>query len=287
MNKGVLIFAHNNREVDYALHSIISGGLVVKHLKVPVSLVTDPSTVEWMKTSGTFEKAVAIFDHMIIISRPESDNTRRLYDGTLNKVVPFNNANRSSAWELTPYDRTLLIDSDFLIFSDRLNEYWDVDEDFLIADSMNDINSVSRAGYQDRYVSETGVHMYWATNVMFTKNEHSKALFDMVEFVRDNYQYYGDLFRFAYAQYRNDISFSVAKHILNGFETEHKQSLPAILTTLDKDILESVDETGRLRFLISPMLDSNFCLASTKGLDVHVMNKDSITRNAESLLKLI
>ena len=49
MNTGVLIFAHNSRDVDYALTAVISAGLAKKYLKVPVSLVTDSPTLEWMK----------------------------------------------------------------------------------------------------------------------------------------------------------------------------------------------------------------------------------------------
>ena len=48
MTNGILIFAHNNREVDYGLLAVISGGLAKKHLHVPVSLVTDHSTKEWL-----------------------------------------------------------------------------------------------------------------------------------------------------------------------------------------------------------------------------------------------
>ena len=68
MKKGALIFAHNSRDIDYALMAIISGGLVKKNLKVPVSLATDMSTIEWMKTSGTYEKAVEVFKREIFFS---------------------------------------------------------------------------------------------------------------------------------------------------------------------------------------------------------------------------
>ena len=49
MTRGILIFAHNNRDVDYALMSIVSGHLAGKYLQVPVSLITDKFTIEWMK----------------------------------------------------------------------------------------------------------------------------------------------------------------------------------------------------------------------------------------------
>lgn len=287
MNCGVLIFAHNNRDIDYALMSLIAGGLAKKHLKVPATLVTDASTVEWMKTSNIYNKAQEIFEHIIEVEKPVTNNTRRLHDGVdVNKVVPFVNANRSSAWDLTPYERTLLIDTDFLIFSNALSEYWLTDEDVLISKAINDIVGTERVGYHDRYISDTGVHMYWATTVMFTKNARSKAFFDMVSFVKDNYNYYGDLFRFNTQQYRNDIAFSVAKHILNGFETDLEPSLPPVLTAIDKDILHSIDK-NKLTFLISHKFNSDYCAASIKDQDIHVMNKNSIVRNADRFLELI
>ncbi len=287
MTRGVLIFAHNNRDIDYALMSMISGGLAKKHLNVPVSLVTDPSTVEWLIKSKNFNKAAAIFDKIISIDKPSTDNKRKLYDGLENKIVPFVNSNRCSSWDLTPYDQTLIIDSDFLIFSDRLNNYWDLDSSVLISKAAFDIVDDSRLGYHDKYVSDTGIHMSWATNIMFTKNKESEIFFNTVELVREKYQYYGDLFRFSTTQFRNDIAFSVAKHILDGFETDISLSLPSVLTTLDKDILESVDNTGKLTFLVSPTLSDRFCITSIRNSDVHVMNKQSIIRHADALLELI
>ena len=287
MKCGALIFAHNNRDVDYALLALVSGGLVKKNLKVPVSLVSDESTIEWMKTSGIYAKAKEVFDQIIEVEKPVTNNYRNLHDGVSKKTVPFVNSNRASAYDLTPYDKTLLLDSDFLIFSDRLNEYWNVDEDVLIAESMLDIYDQKRMGYHDRYVSDTGVHMYWATTVMFTKNTTSKLFFDLVNYVRENYQYYGDLFRFDTRQYRNDIAFSVAKHILYGFETDKRFSLPRLLTAIDKDVLHTVSAEGKLTFLVNTNLNDTFCAAALTGLDVHVMNKESIVRNAESLLRLI
>jgi hypothetical protein len=180
-----------------------------------------------------------------------------------------------------------LLDSDFLIFSDRLNEYWTFDDDFLIAGTVTDIYDQNRLGYHDKYVSDTGVHLFWATTVMFTKNERSKSLFDMIAYVKQNYEYYADIFRFDHRQFRNDIAFSVAKHILDGFSTEVQITLPPLLTALDKDILVSVDTSGKLTFLVTPNLDSEFCAATIRDTDLHIMNKQSIIRNAESLLTLI
>jgi hypothetical protein len=286
MTNGCLIFAHNNRQVDYSLLAIIAGGLAKKNLGVPVSLVTDASTVDWMTEYGSLPKAKEIFDNIIIAERPVTNNMRKLNDGNESSTIPFINANRYSAWELSPYERTLLIDSDFLIFSNELNQYWESTESLLIGHSMNDLRG-DRVGELDKNISETGVHMYWATTVMFTKNSETKLFFDLVEHIKVNYKYYSDLYRFNPLQYRNDIAFSVAKHILDGYENTNAICLPPINTVIDKDILCDVDNT-KLTFLINdPVMQEKFIAVSTKDRDVHIMNKQSIIRNSKKLLELI
>ena len=286
MTRGVLIFAHNSPDVDYGVMSIIAGGLAKKNLGVSVSLVTDIGTLNWMEESGTLIKAKEVFENIIEVKRPYTKNTRTLHDGFESKVIPFVNSNRYSVWELSPYDQTLLIDSDYLIFSDRLNEYWEVDAPVMMAHSMTDLTG-DRGGILDNRVSETGVHMFWATTVMFDKSPESQFFFKLVDFVKDNYIYYADLFRFNPKQFRNDIAFSVAKHIMNGFETEFAYTLPPILTVFDKDILHTVNK-DKLTFLVSQPQDvAAFWAATTNGTDVHVMNKQSIIRNKDSFLELI
>ena len=286
MKKGCLIFAHNNRQIDYSLLALISGGLAKKNLKVPISLVTDKSTVDWMHEFGSLPKAKEIFENIIIVDRPVTNNTRKLSDGLESSTVPFINSNRHSVWELTPYDRTLLLDSDFLIFSDNLGQYWDVDESLLISHSMNDIKG-DRVGELDKNVSETGIHMYWATTVMFTKNSETKLFFDLVDHIKINYKYYSDLYRFNPLQFRNDIAFSVAKHILNGYRETDNICLPPINTVIDKDILCDVSN-DKLTFLINDLLNQEkYIAASSKNRDIHIMNKQSIIRNSKKLLELL
>jgi len=287
MNKGVLLFAHNNRQIDYAHMAVVSGGLARKHLKVPVSLVTDDSTIAWMKESKIFSTALEIFDKIISVQRPETVQHRNLHDGNERIVTPFNNSNRPSVYDLTPYDRTLLIDSDYFIFSDNLNNYWDVQSDILISPQYNDIVGKERIGYHDVYISDTGVKLLWATTVMFTKNEQSKLFFDLVEHIRRNYNKFADIFRFDNRIYRNDISFSLARHILYGFETDDDYSLPPVLSSIDRDLIYDVDKDGKITFLLNNNLGNSFTAASVKDKDIHIMNKASITRNINKLMELI
>jgi hypothetical protein len=266
--------------------AMIAGGLAKKNLQVPVSLVTDSSTIEWMKESNIFSQVESVFEHIITVDRPSTDNQRRLHDGQTGQMIPFINTNRSTAWDVTPYDRTLLIDSDFFIFSNSLGEYWNVDADVMLGNAINDIYNDTRTGYLDRHISDTGIKMYWATTVMFSKNLNSKLFFNTVNYVKENYTQFADVFRFDPRQFRNDIAFSLAKHILDGYQQDDALSLPPVLSALDKDILHSVNDNS-LTFLIDYRLTNSYCAASISGVDVHIMNKQSVIRHKQKLLELI
>lgn len=287
MTQGILIYAHNSRDVDYARLAIVAGGLAKKNLDRPVSMVTDQTTVDWMIESGSYQLASSIFDKIILTEKPKTDNRRNLHDGVNQSSVSFLNTNRSSAYDITPYDQTLLIDSDYLIFSNTLNNYWTDNPMPQISSAFNDACDIDRRGYDDKFTSDVGVKLYWATTLMFNKSEESKQLFDLVAYIKDHYEYYGDLFRFHPGMFRNDIAFSIARHLIYGFETELDSELPPVLSCIDKDILSSVDETGKLTVLMSVGYTGDYVAAAFKDLDIHIMNKQSIIRNYDSLVKLI
>lgn len=285
MKKGIILIAHNNRKLDYARMAIISGGLAKKYLNVPVSIITDVSTIQWMKDSNIYADAENVFEQFITIPRPEVNNRRKLQDGDLIDHVPFLNSTRDSVFDLTPYDRTLLIDVDFLIFSNNLENYWDIDEDVLIAESMNDIQG-DRIGTLDQWVSDTGIHLYWATTVMFSKTEYSRMFFKLVEYIKENYKFFSDLYRFDPTQYRNDLSFSIANHIIKSFEKSNI-NLPPLLTVLDRDMLYDINNESLKFFINTSKGDDSFYLTSIQNQDIHLMNKQSIVKNYDRFKDLI
>jgi hypothetical protein len=286
MNNGVILFAHNSKEVDYSLLALIAGGLAKKNLDLPVSLITDISTITWMKESKIHSIAETIFDQIIETQKPRESNHRILRDGNQGKTVPFINQNRSSAWHLSPYDKTLLIDTDYLIFDDIFKNYWNMDHPFMISESIKLING--RPGISDKWISDTASKLYWATTIMFDKSDESKIYFDMVDHIRENYRYYSDIYQYRSEIYRNDISFSISKHLCEGFNENLENSLPPVLSVIDKDELIDVKSDGRLIFLLNDDLsiEKSF-LVSTKDQNVHVMNKQSIVRNKDKLLELL
>jgi hypothetical protein len=283
MNQGVLIFAHNSRTIDYARLAIISGSLASKHLQKPVSLVTDETTLEWMNESNIYRYAKKIFENIILTEKPELDNFRKLNNGQISETIPFFNKNRSTSWNLSPYDQTLLIDSDFLIGSSTLNSYWG--NGVKISPAIKDACVTNRMKYHDRYISDTGVKLYWATTVMFDKSNESELFFNLVNYIKLNYTYYADLFRFNSQIYRNDFAFSIAKHILDGFLTDDTNNLPPVLSVIDKDIL--VDLSNGPKILISEDTLEKYYIGNFTNLDIHVMNKQSIVKQFDQYIELI
>jgi len=281
MNKGAVLIVHDNGTVDYSALTILAAKLVKKHLKVPVSIITDKHTLENLKKKT--DSLEFLCDKIILIESPMTNNKRVIFHGDNYKSMSFMNQTRSSIWELTPYERTLLIDVDYLIFSDTLSMYWESPEDFLIAGSASEVLN-KRLGILDKRISDTGPHMYWATTVMFTKNTRTKILFDLIEYIKENYLYFSEIYKFDTRTFRNDIAFSLAKHIIDGFISPSGQCLPSVLTMFDKDLLLDIKKKS-LKFMIHDWNDGDI-LIDISDRDIHFINKQTILDNYSSLMEL-
>ncbi len=273
MTVGALIFAHNNTGIDYTRLAVFCGKRVKKYLDIPVSIVTD--NVEWLTDNypdHPFDK--------IIETYTEQSYSKLFYDGTLsNKKLEWKNGTRFKAYELTPYDTTLVLDSDMLICSDKLKSALHRDVPFQLYRESFDITGWrDNAPYQR--VNPYSIPFYWATVFTFKKDPVVEAFFNLVSYIKQNWLYFRILYSIDMENYRNDFAFSIAIHIMNGkipgdFATE----LPGKLNFIeDKDILISADGPT-LKFLLQKKDRlGEYIVAKTTGLDVHVMNKISLER---------
>ena len=280
MKNGCLLFAHNG-DIDYGSQAILSAALVKKYLNVPVSLISDKETIKEINLKFTHNP----FDNIIEIEKPNNNNRRRLYDRETQdyKLFNFINGNRHSAYELTPYDRTLVIDTDFLVFSNNLSKYWNCD-DFFINPGMLLLQDETTAPTEHK-VGTYSIDMLWATNIVFSKNKETKVFFDLIEYIKQEYYYYSNLYEFHSGQYRNDFVFSIACHIMSGHGLDpwHKE-LPIPLFFDDKCEILKVKDNGDIIFLIEKQ--DKHILARSSQQDVHIMNKSSLLKNLNQLLKL-
>jgi hypothetical protein len=210
----------------------------------------------------------SIFENVFVQEVGEVTNTRVLSGNT----VIWKNTNRSSAYDVTPYDRTLVIDSDFLVFSNRLKHYLEADADFMICPSMHNLYSTQS---DDSYLDPASIPMLWATNIIFNKTPEVKSIFNMVAHIKENWMYYSALYKFNFKRFRNDYAFSIACHML-GY-----RKLPAPVLFSDKDQLIQISSNG-LTFWRS----ENNAFIKTQGQDVHLMNKLDLLDNYDSLMEL-
>jgi len=271
MTRGVLIFAQNNAEIDYAKISLFAAKRVKEYLGVPVSLVTDSAS--WLKQSQP--DAEQVFDQIIEIWT-ETHQTKKFYDGSLAvKTLTWKNLSRVDCCFLSPYDETLVIDSDFIISSPTLKNIWDNQNDFLIYKDSFDL-----ANWRDdrsfRYLNQHSIPFYWATAFYFKKTAATWAFFDLIKNIKLNWNYYRLLYNIDSTVFRNDFAFSIAIHMMG---KDFAIPLPGKMNyILDRDILLDIDNS-KLTFLVERKnFNGEYTAVKTSNLDVHVMNKYSLTR---------
>jgi hypothetical protein len=291
MTKGILIYALNNKNVDYVKIALYAAARAKTFLDYPITLVTDSR--EWLETQ--YPTHTSIVDNVIFISDKPSNDIDTFYhstkqqhrtfrDGTNTHKLEFKNDIRVKTYEITPYDETLVIDCDYIINDDILNFCWDQPNDFLIFKKAQDL-SYYRHDPLFYSISDTSIEFYWATVFWFRKNKNTQTFFNLLEHIQDNWNFYRYLYQISYTLYRNDYAFSIAIHIMNGFQKgDWANAIPGTLYyTTDRDLLLShVDST--MKFLIEKEnLQGQYVPFKTNAISIHVMNKFSVARIADEV----
>lgn len=277
MTCGVLIFAQNNSEIDYAKIALFAAERVKKYLNVPVSLVTDSK--DWLLTSQPH--AAEVFDRIIEVWT-NTEQTKKFYDGTLaGKTLTWKNLSRADCYELTPYDETLVIDSDYIISSNTLADIWNNTNNFLIYQDSFDL-AQWRDDSSFKYLNQTSIPFYWATAFYFKKSTVNQSFFDIVKYIKDNWSYYRSLYNIDSVVFRNDFAFSIAIHMMGA---EFVKPLPGKMNyTLDRDILLDINDSS-MQFLVEKKnYAGEYIATKTSNLDMHVMNKYSLTRHLRAIV---
>lgn len=271
-NKGIVVFARNNEKVDYVKQAVFLSTRVKKYLDLPISIVTDD--YNYLKQAFPNHN----FDKVIPLER-EVAQLKTYSDGSLSDYkLTFKNIGRSKIYDLTPYEETLVLDTDVVICNDIFKHCFHLSSDFQIYKDSTDI-SFWRDDYEFKYVSEATVDFYWATAFFFRKSVENKIFFDLVKHVDDNWHHYRALYH-TQKLFRNDYVFSIAIHIMNGFQNgSFAGQMPGkIYHSIDKDILID-SEKNNLTFLIEKEKHlGEYTALKTFNINVHVMNKFSLSR---------
>jgi hypothetical protein len=280
MSKGVLIFAQNNADIDYIKIAIFAAERVKKFLNVPVSLVTDNKEYLFNK----YPEQASIFDKVIDVYTSFAQN-KMFFDGALSsKVLQWKNFSRSDCFDITPYDETIVIDADYIINSDQLSKVWSSPNDLMMFRTSFDLAGWRDTTYYD-YLNSYSVPFYWATVFYFQKTSVTNSFFKLVQYIRLNWQYYRMLYSIDSPAFRNDFAFSIAVHIMNdSVDSEFISYLPGkLFYTLDRDILLAAKDTSMTFLVEKENHTGEYTAMNTNNLDVHVMNKYSLSRFVDEL----
>lgn len=273
---GAVIFAQNNSSIDYVKLAIFASTRIKTFLNIPVSIITD--SADWMLK--TYPKESKIFDQIIKIENVSTPNQKRFNDGTLSsKFLEWKNLSRNSVYDLTPYDKTLVIDSDYIINSSVLTNALNSDHSFQIYKDCFSLSSW-RGTTEFTRINQYSIPFYWATTFIFEKTIEVKYFFTVVEHIKTNWQYFRTLYSIEVPTFRNDFAFSIAIHLMNSKTSGmFAQQLPGKMFYIsDRDLLISLDDV-KMKFLIEKEnYLGEYTAASMNNTDVHIMNKLSLSR---------
>jgi len=242
MSKGALLLATPHETIDYIGFAKLAAKLVEKHLEIETH---------------------------IHVGEARLGNTRafRWHTGEIVKV-PWYNSDRTLAYDLSPYDETLLIDVDYLTFNDNLKQYFGSANEFLCYDRVWDVTSTNSFQHDQR-MTRAGHPMLWATVVYFRKCDLAYNIFEMMKNVQANWRYYAKFWGFTAGKYRNDFSLTIAHQLMNGYASGTYFNHPlGSLSTMDTIYSANGDEL-RIRYQDGDKYNA----VKLKGVNLHCMNK--------------
>lgn len=251
MTRGALLFAFNNETTDYYRGAVYAAKRINHFLNLPVTLVTDKNTILNRNSSYNFDKVILA----------EADNNNRLNRST------WINKGRYRAFDLSPYDETLLLDVDYIVSSSQLSRLFDGYSDFMCHNTIRYLltDNVSEA------ISKESFNTLWATVIKFDKTDRSKQIFDTLHRVQDNYEYYSQLHKFTSFPYRNDYGLTLAHRIVNGHCDEPRDYIPWSLLHVGHALHVRCESNDKYESRFRIRLDNGY--VKVKDTDIHILHK--------------
>lgn len=260
MTRGVILFAFNSKKYDYYKMAEHTAKRVAHFLKLPVTLVTDDASYP-ENTNFAWDRIIKII--------PDRDNYRD-WGQWINK-------GRYRAYELSPYDETILLDADYLINSDKLLKTFETYNDFCCHYRTN---FLMQPKAPQELLSSYSYDTLWATVITFKKTKRAKQIFECLEMVQRNYEHYANIHSFVAGTYRNDYALTLALRIANGHCVLPGDFIPWDLVHVGKNtqVYKNTDTEFNTEYTV---MNDNWQRGkirkeyiTVKDMDFHVMNKD-------------
>jgi hypothetical protein len=271
MTKGFLVFAFNNKSINYIEQAKFLSKNVKDKLNLPVSIVTDNSI--------DLDNCKNCFDKIIKLDYKHKVKNRPYRDGESFESLEFKNYCRSQSYALTPYDETIVIDTDVVLYNDVFKNCFSNVNNLLMYDECFPLSGLKE--YQDyKYINDKGIKFYWATVIFFRKCIENEIFFNLVAHVEEYWNHYKNLFGISQTFFRNDFAFSIAIHIINGYKQgSFVNKMPGKLFYItDRESCFKLNDNYATFLIEKEKNNSNLYFANVSNLNVHIMNKFSLER---------
>lgn len=261
MTRGAILFAFNSPKYNYYSMAEFAAKRINHFLKIPVTIVTDENSLP--------ENPSYHFDNIVLVE-PDKSNSRD-WGMWINK-------GRYQAYNLSPYDETLLLDVDYVVNSDKLLKAFEICTDFVCHDYTE---FLMQPNLPQEVLSAYSYNTLWATAVVFKKTNKAKQIFDCLEMVQKNFEHYANIHSFVSFTFRNDYALTLAVKIVNGHLTDKQDIIPWSLVHVGKNTHVYANNNSELNNEYTVMFDhwkngkikKEYILI--KDMDFHMMNKDN------------
>jgi len=177
MSKGVLVLAQNTKTINYVDQAVVLAlSLKLTNPDIPVSIITNDVVPIKDRT---------VFDQIIDIPW-----------GDLSKESDWKIENRWKVYHATPYNETIVMDTDMLILED-ISHWWSFFNNYDLFFTSNVLTYrnelVSNNFYRQTFVKNNLPNIYTGI-YYFKKCEFSHNFFSYLETVMNNWQKFYDIF---------------------------------------------------------------------------------------------
>jgi hypothetical protein len=254
---GVLFFCFDNGLIDYTRLTRLATKLVHENLKLPVCVVTDARHTDF----GS--------DQVVYVEKPEESTSR--YFGDYSATATWYNVGRECSLDLTPFQHTIVLDSDYLVLSNVLSKYTSLPLGL-------SRSAFFLGGTPDRdmsYMPLTNMPMYWATVIVFDScSWPAEVFFSAMKRLKRNWNHIASLSGLDPSLYRNDYVATMSLSIVQENRWSREYDLPIQLVTAGFDCtVSNLDFDTNTLHLGKVTSTQKLCIRET---DVHVFNKKSL-----------
>ena len=261
MTRGVLLFAFNSPKYNYYQMAVATAKRINHFLDLPVTIITDTDSVP-PDPDYNFDR--------VIYTNPDKNN-KRDWGMWINK-------GRYQAHQFSPYDETLLLDTDYMVNSNKLLKTFDLPTDFCC---HNRTSYMMYADSGQEMISPYSFETLWATAVMFRRTNRTEQIFKCLEMVQKNFDHYATLHGFIAGTFRNDYALTIALRIVNGHTTLASDIIPWHLMHVGKNTHVYRNNDDELNTEYTVLFDNwkrgkiRKEYITIKDMDFHVMVKEN------------